>query len=153
MSSSSQEYNFMTLHEAARHAIHSEETLRVSIETMNAISEEKLSLTQQFLCKTGQNCHSAIQAHMKGQILQMKNFLERACSNKKRIDIEISLVWTQSRVIPVALTLKGNNMIAQKDSQVLLSLSKESKADSSAMKVLAVVATLFLPPTLIAVSI
>ncbi|KAK7178575.1 hypothetical protein PSPO01_15374 [Paraphaeosphaeria sporulosa] len=128
--------NFLSLHEAARHAIHSFETLSVSIETLGAIQQQILDLSgkERIGSSNAIGASYQIRVHIDCQIRMMRNLLLRAQSNKERLQNEIALAY---------------NMIAQRDSQVMAGLGQASKLDSGAMRAIAVVTMAFLPPTFI----
>ncbi|KAF2732009.1 hypothetical protein EJ04DRAFT_497713 [Polyplosphaeria fusca] len=122
-------FDFLSLHEAARHAIHSSETLGVSVGTLEAMKKQMLDLL-------GVDRHRVsaerIHVHMDYQIRVLQN-LERRCeSNKERLQNEISLAYS---------------MIAQRDSQAMTKLGEAAKIDSGAMRTIAEVTMAFLPPT------
>lgn len=81
------------LHEAARHAIHSCETLNVLAETLEAIQQQHLNLSNKML-KSDKVNDMLIQVHIGAQIRILRNFSMRALSNKERLNNEISLVST-----------------------------------------------------------
>lgn len=82
------------LHEAARHAIHSSETLSVSTETLEAMQQQHLALSENKTQKSTELNDFSIQVHMNAQIRMLRNFLQRSQSSKERLHNEISLVRT-----------------------------------------------------------
>ena len=84
----------MRLHEVARHAIHSFETLSVSIETVKALQQQISNL----LARRAANDRTAIDAlndikvRLECQMHMLQNLLLRSQSNKERLQNEIALV-------------------------------------------------------------
>lgn len=85
------------LHEAARHAIHSSETLSVSVGTLEAMRQQHLEVAKNKMQKSTGFPDVSVQAHMNGQIRMLQNFFLRSMSNKERLHNEISLVSTSFR--------------------------------------------------------
>ncbi|KAF2728201.1 hypothetical protein EJ04DRAFT_449835, partial [Polyplosphaeria fusca] len=125
--------DFISLHEAARHAIHSFETLTVSIGTLEAIEQQMLHLSRRNE-QDGETAEAScqIRLYLESQIRMLRNLGHRSQSNKERLQNEISLAY---------------NMIAQRDSQAMARLGEAAKVDSGAMRTIAVVTMAFLPPT------
>ncbi|PSN59256.1 hypothetical protein BS50DRAFT_641131 [Corynespora cassiicola Philippines] len=124
---------FLSLHETARHAIHSFETLNVTVETLDTLQHQvmDLSLSKQSDKKQAYaSCQ--IRSQFGFQVQMLRNLLHRSQSNKERLQNEISLAY---------------NMITQRDSQVMTGLGEATKLDSGAMRTIAVVTMAFLPPT------
>lgn len=80
------------LHETARHAIHSSETLSVSVETLEAMRQQHLDFMTKKIRNEVGSTDDSIQAHMDNQIGMLRNLLHRSLSNKERLHNEISLV-------------------------------------------------------------
>jgi hypothetical protein len=76
------------LHEAARHAIHSSETLSVTVDTLKALQQHALHLSN----KTAARASEQIRAHLESQTRMLQNLLLRSQSNKERLHNEIALV-------------------------------------------------------------
>ncbi|PVI04460.1 hypothetical protein DM02DRAFT_177767 [Periconia macrospinosa] len=136
MPSVSNTLSFTSMHDTARHAIHSVETLGISVKTLEAMSTHISALSQ---AGTPHHDHqipprNKVQIHITSQTLMLKNFLARSESNEKRLQNEISLVY---------------NMIAQRDSKTMTLISESAKLDSSDMRAIALVTMAFLPPTFI----
>ncbi|PSN59027.1 hypothetical protein BS50DRAFT_641288 [Corynespora cassiicola Philippines] len=125
--------DFVLLHETARHAIHSFETLSVTVEALDALKHQvmDLSLSKQGDKKQADRAYQ-LRSQVDFQIQILRNLLHRSQSNKERLQNEISLAY---------------NMIAQRDSQVMTGLGEASRLDSGAMRTIAVVTMAFLPPT------
>ncbi|KAH7356125.1 hypothetical protein BKA66DRAFT_473879 [Pyrenochaeta sp. MPI-SDFR-AT-0127] len=125
------------MHETARHAIHSFETLTISVQTLESMRQEISDLRDQGRqADTVQIINLAatdrILACVDCQIRMLRNFSLRAQSNKDRLQNEIALAYS---------------MIAQRDSQVMASLGEAARLDSGDMRTIAVVTLVFLPPT------
>ncbi|CAG5189834.1 uncharacterized protein ALTATR162_LOCUS12095 [Alternaria atra] len=125
---------FLMMHEAARHAIHSFETLSVTVETVEAMQRHVVYLASKSKQKSGNEpeAPSQVRTHIAFQASMLRNLLLRSQSNKERLQNEIALTY---------------NMIAQRDSQVMTGLGEAARRDSGAMRTIAVVTMAFLPPT------
>ncbi|CAO2655074.1 Nn.00g118070.m01.CDS01 [Neocucurbitaria sp. VM-36] len=126
--------DFVMLHETARHAIHSFETLSVSVETLRVLKQRALDLSVGKGQRAGHPNETShqISMYLDSQIHMLHNLLLRSQSNKERLQNEIAL---------------GYNMIAQRDSQVMTSIGEAARQDSGAMRTIAVLSMAFLPPT------
>ncbi|KAF2820940.1 hypothetical protein CC86DRAFT_471078 [Ophiobolus disseminans] len=126
--------DFVMMHEGARHAIHSFETLSVTIETVEAMHQHIALLADKSKQASGIEPKTLLKVrmHMAFQARMLRNLLLRSQSNKERLQNEIALAY---------------NMIAQRDSQVMTGLGEAARLDSGAMKTIAVVTMAFLPPT------
>ncbi|KAF2809136.1 uncharacterized protein BDZ99DRAFT_463941 [Mytilinidion resinicola] len=129
-------HNFLKLHDLARHAIHSFESLSVCIETLGALQQQVLDLTSKTKQGSGKPTEASyrIRTYIDAQIRMLRNLLLRAQSSKERLQNEIALAY---------------NIIAQGDSKVMTDLGKSAKDDTTTMKTIAVVTMAFLPPTFI----
>ncbi|KAF2474351.1 uncharacterized protein BDR25DRAFT_215887, partial [Lindgomyces ingoldianus] len=114
-------YDFISLHEAARHTIHSHETLGASIETLQAMERQVRDCSD--ISEKGQpvKASSQLQMHIESQIRMLRNLERRSQSNKERLQNEVSLAMTR--------------------------LGEAAKMDSSAMRTISIVTMAFLPPT------
>ena len=86
--------DFTMMHETARHAIHSFETLSVSVETIEAMQQQlvNLSTTHQ---EGGSGCADPsrqIRMHLDSQAWMLRSLFLRSQSNKERLQNEIALV-------------------------------------------------------------
>jgi hypothetical protein len=86
--------HFVQLHEAARHAIHSTETLSVTVDTVSAIQQHALNLSN----KAKTRASEQIRAHLESQTRMLQNLLLRSQSNKERLHNEIALVRTRQHL-------------------------------------------------------
>jgi hypothetical protein len=82
------------MHETARHAIHSFETLTVSVETMEAMQHEVIHLPTRYKRAGGNHAEASrqIQTHIDFQIRMLRSLSLRSQSNKERLQNEIALV-------------------------------------------------------------
>jgi hypothetical protein len=85
---------FLMMHEAARHAIHSFETLSVTVETVEAMQRHIVHLASKSKQKSGNepDAMSKVRTHMAFQAGMLRNLLLRSQSNKERLQNEIALV-------------------------------------------------------------
>jgi hypothetical protein len=142
------------MHETARHAIHSFETLSMSVETVEAMQQQIIDLSATHK-RGGSNRVEAsrqIRTHLDAQIRMLRSLFLRSQSNKERLQNEIALVRHPRRLVKgVVLKLQAYNSIAQRDSQVMKDLGEAARLDSRALKSIAVVTMAFLPPTFLSV--
>jgi hypothetical protein len=82
------------MHEMARHAIHSSETLSMSIETVEAMQQQiiDLSTTQNPGGSGRVEASRQIRMNVECQIRMLRSLLLRSQSNKERLQNEIALV-------------------------------------------------------------
>ena len=82
------------MHEAARHAIHSFETLSVTVDTVEAMQRHVVYLTSKSKQKSGNepDAVSKVRTHIAFQAGMLRNLLLRSQSNKERLQNEIALV-------------------------------------------------------------
>ena len=86
--------DFVLLHEAARHAMHSSETLSVAVETFGALRQRALELSNKKAKGSGDAnvASDLITIYIDAQIRMLQNLLLRSQSNKERMQNEIALV-------------------------------------------------------------
>ncbi|KAG9515019.1 hypothetical protein KCU93_g9588, partial [Aureobasidium melanogenum] len=124
--------SFPGLHEMARHTAHATETAQVAGNVIERMASECEALAER------ENDDDAEQAmHERLESLRMHHSMmlgvaARSISNEKRLSNEINLVF---------------NMMAQKDNGVNLQIARATRADSVAMKTIAIVTLTFLPAT------
>ena len=84
------------LHEVARHAIHSFETLSIAVETLGALQQHVLHLSNENTQSTGKPTNESYQIRVQVdfQARMLQNLLLRSQSNKERLQNEIALVGT-----------------------------------------------------------
>ncbi|KAF1963803.1 hypothetical protein CC80DRAFT_358848, partial [Byssothecium circinans] len=98
-------FNFLMLHEMARHAIHSFETLSVSVETLEAMQQQAINLPTKNKRGSGELMEASYQVrvHMESQIRMLRNLFLRSQSNKERLQNEIALVGVNMTIAVVTL--------------------------------------------------
>lgn len=79
--------HFTLLHEAARHAIHSSETLGVAVGTVSSLQDQISTAI-----RSTTEASESIRMHLNFQVRMLQNLLARAQSNKERLQNEIALV-------------------------------------------------------------
>ena len=86
------------MHETARHAIHSLETLSVSAETVEAMQQQVINLSTTPKREGSGHAEAShqIQTHIASQIRMFRNLFLRSQSNKERLQNEIALVRVDS---------------------------------------------------------
>ncbi|KAF1936654.1 hypothetical protein EJ02DRAFT_387029 [Clathrospora elynae] len=126
--------DFSIMHETARHAIHSFETLSVSLDTVEVMQQQAIDLSTKDKRGGGGHADASDQTrmHLDSQLRMLRGLFLRSQSNKERLQNEISLAY---------------NLIAQRDSHVMKGLGEAARLDSGALKMIAVVTMAFLPPT------
>jgi hypothetical protein len=81
------------MHEIARHAIHSFETLNVAAETMEAMQQQVLNLsTTHEPGGSGRAESHQIRKHIDSQVRMLRSLFLRSQSNKERLQNEIAFV-------------------------------------------------------------
>ncbi|KAH7401712.1 hypothetical protein DE146DRAFT_440031 [Phaeosphaeria sp. MPI-PUGE-AT-0046c] len=126
--------DFALLHETARHAIHSFETLSVLVETVEVMQQQVIDLPTTHKRGGSSRVEDShlIQTHIASQVQMLRSLFLRSQSNKERLQNEIAL---------------AHNLNAQRDSQVMKELGESARLDGRALKTIAVVTMAFLPPT------
>jgi hypothetical protein len=147
--------DFTMMHEMARHAIHSSETLSMLIETVKAMQQQIIDLSTTHNRNGSGRVEASRQIRMNvdTQIRMLRGLLLRSQSNKERLQNEIALVRVHAfaRQGARANILQAYNLIAQRDSQAMRDLGEASRLDSGALKTIALVTMAFLPPTFLSV--
>jgi uncharacterized heparinase superfamily protein len=143
------------MHETARHAIHSFETLSVSAETVEAMQQQVIDLSATHKREGSSHAEASyrIQTHIASQIRMLRSLFLRSQSNKERLQNEIALVRVDTLAYneSVLILKQAYNLIAQRDSQVMKDLGEAARLDSRALKTIAIVTMAFLPPTFLSV--
>jgi hypothetical protein len=97
------------MHETARHAIHSFETLSVSVDTVEAMQQQVIDLSSKE--KRGGRVHAdasdQTRIHLASQLRMLRGLFLRSQSNKERLQNEIALVGIG------VLTMGGENTNVQ----------------------------------------
>ncbi|KAF2786926.1 hypothetical protein K505DRAFT_258836, partial [Melanomma pulvis-pyrius CBS 109.77] len=115
--------NFVHLHDMARHLIHSNETLQVAIETIQSIRARCTHMKES-------NFDDQTYALQK----ELKAIKCRSESLRERLQNEINLAF---------------NLVAQRESRIMVGLGNDSRKDSNTMSFIAVVGLVYLPGTFI----
>lgn len=82
------------MHEGARHAIHSFETLTVTVDTIDAM-QQHVALLADKAAQANANAPNTLlstRTHLAFQARMLRNLLLRSQSNKERLQNEIALV-------------------------------------------------------------
>ncbi|PSN59118.1 hypothetical protein BS50DRAFT_580197 [Corynespora cassiicola Philippines] len=96
------------LHETARHAIHSFETLKVTVQTLEALQQQVKNVSSNRQDNEKQaNAPHQIWTQVDFQVRMLRNLLHRSQSNKERLQNEISLVGANALVRVHRLTNAG----------------------------------------------
>lgn len=125
--------DYRRLHDIARHGIHVNETLDMSLQNMEHI----LTQHDNYMNSKPDNASTASEdIHIRLQSWQsfISNLRCRSISNEKRLQNEIQLAF---------------NTVAQHDASVTLEIGRATQLDSATMKTIAFVTLTFLPPTFI----
>lgn len=124
---------YRRLHDIARHTIHVSETLDVATRTITGILQEHDLFTASDLA-----VHKDVSQDIHRRLLFLENMTvslrQRSASNEKRLQNEIQLAF---------------NIVAQHDAGISVEMGRAMKSDSAAMKTVAVVTLIFLPPTFV----
>jgi hypothetical protein len=140
------------MHEMARHAIHSSETLAMATETLTSIIKEQ----DNFIADVSR---MAMKYRQTGKDLRyistlFKSLHLRSKALEERLRNEINLVFLSRNIMhKFALTNKqAFNVVAQHDSRIAMRIADATQVDSAAMKTIAILGLVFLPGTFICVS-
>ncbi|KAI9774479.1 MAG: hypothetical protein M1839_001712 [Geoglossum umbratile] len=134
-----EQYDYPYLHEIARHIIHSSEVLETAIDTMDSIIQQH----ELFIAERSPNINGNPDSHpsfrQTGKYLQFqfklfKALRGRSQANGERLRSEIGMAF---------------NTVAQHDSRIAVRIGRAARADSAAMKTIALLTLLFLPGTYI----
>ncbi|EXA33895.1 hypothetical protein FOVG_15186 [Fusarium oxysporum f. sp. pisi HDV247] len=138
-SSSDPKPNYPQIHDIARHAIHSSETLNVAIGTLNSLLRQHNEFLEErpIMAKGATTIciHKCTTRTLRLQLQMFQNLLLRSQSNRERLQNEITLAF---------------NTVAQHDSRVAVDIGQAAKMDSAAMKTIAILTLAFLPATFVA---
>ncbi|CAG7943111.1 unnamed protein product [Penicillium salamii] len=126
--------NFRSLHNIGRHAIHVCETLDVAVQTIESVQMHHL----RFLHSNPEVNDLAVDQDVRAELEFHRSFIanlrHRSTSNEKRLRNEIQLAF---------------NTVAQHNAGTSVEIGRAAQIDSSAMKTIAFVTLIFLPPTFI----
>jgi hypothetical protein len=86
------------MHETARHAIHSFETLSVLVDTVEAMQQQVVDFSTKDKRGGGGHAEASaqIRTHLDSQLRMLRNLFLRSQSNKERLQNEIALVGMTS---------------------------------------------------------
>ncbi|KAK8101340.1 hypothetical protein PG999_011714 [Apiospora kogelbergensis] len=125
------EPSYRWLHDISRHAVHVTETLDVSIETMDGMLLQHEAIKERL---EGDDSWQTVHRQLCFSRQLLKGLRWRSMANEKRLQNEIQLAF---------------HMVTQYDSGVSVAIGKAAKEDSAAMKTIATLTLIFLPPTFI----
>ncbi|OBT42429.1 hypothetical protein VE00_05993 [Pseudogymnoascus sp. WSF 3629] len=128
--------DYVTMHELARHAIHSSETLAVAIETIASLIQEHeifFNENASLLVVSITQSKQAMRA-LRSHIALLRCLYLRSKALEERLRNEINLAF---------------NTVAQHDSRIAVLIGKSTQADSAAVKTISVLGLAFLPGTFI----
>jgi hypothetical protein len=149
---------YITLHDNARHAVHVQETLEVSIDTIRDVIFAHDRLCDR-LAKTtalAKIAHSQVQQRLKFCDNMLRSLKHRSWANKERLDNEIKLVSILCLKDPrrwKANAFQAFHIVTQYDSRVSVQIGQAARSDGAAMKTLATLTMVFLPATFICVCV
>ncbi|KAJ5085299.1 hypothetical protein N7532_010070, partial [Penicillium argentinense] len=129
--------DYRRLHDIARHAIHVTESLDVAVQTLEQILRQHQCYTGSIAGIPSQqhpNIPTDIQSQLGFSQSCLNSLRHRSISNEKRLQNEIQLAF---------------NTVAQHDASVTVKISQAMMSDNTALKTLAFVTFIFLPPTFI----
>ncbi|KAI9885707.1 MAG: hypothetical protein M1823_002472 [Watsoniomyces obsoletus] len=126
------EPNNLLMHEIARHAIHSFETMDVAVHTVLAMHEQYRRILQTSMESGHRNMTESrsTEKNMAFQVQMLQNLRSRSEANAKRIQNEIALAY---------------HSVAGRDSETMVHVGQATRRDSAAMRIVAVVSMAFLP--------
>ncbi|KGO76230.1 hypothetical protein PITC_036560 [Penicillium italicum] len=126
--------DYRRMHDIARHAIHVNENLDVSVQNIETILKHyvlyMMSNRKESYCGADEDVRNQLD-FFRGYIANLRH---RSISNEKRLQNEIQLAF---------------NTVAQANAATSVEIGRAAQIDSSAMKTIAFVTLAFLPPTFI----
>ncbi|KAH7324465.1 hypothetical protein B0I35DRAFT_509206 [Stachybotrys elegans] len=125
--------DYSLLHELARHAIHVSETLSVALRSLQDIQQQRRDFMATY-AQTSSDWHS-VHDPFQFQLRLVESILSRSSSNKERLQNEIQLAFHSA---------------AQRDSKIQVRIGERAKAETAAMKTIAIITMVFLPGTFLA---
>lgn len=127
--------SFPLLHDFARHAVHSSETLDVATETTKSILCQHEWFCKVLPSDTKSNVSRRTNQALSFRVQTLRNLSARSKANEARLRNEIDLAF---------------NTITQYDSKVMVKMSEAVRRDSAAMRTIAVLTLTLLPATFVA---
>ena len=118
------------LHDIARHACHSSETLEVAIDTVEAMHDQYQAFLSSSKSNSALSCPTRLGQYLGFQKRMMKGLHTRSVAVETRLKNEI-------------------NMVAQEESTLTARINQAAQSDGAAMKAVAVTTLVFLPSTFI----
>ena len=130
--------NYPRLHDLARHANHSSETLDVAVETLTSMlsQHERFSATEQSSVNLDPNISQQTRQNLRFQLQMLRSLAHRSKANESRLRNEIDLAF---------------NLVAQQDTKMAVQISEAAQKNGAAMKTMAVLTLAFLPATFVSV--
>lgn len=126
--------DYRKLHDIGRHAIHVSETLDVAVQTIESIQRHHINLIMSKIHDQEPAVGQDLRAQLDFVGGFISNLRHRSTSNEKRLQNEIQLAF---------------NTVAQYNAGTSVEIGRAAQVDSSAMKTIAFVTLVFLPPTYI----
>jgi Mg2+ and Co2+ transporter CorA len=126
--------DYRKLHDIGRHAIHVSETLDVAVQTIESVQRRHTHLAMSKMFDQDPTVGQDVGAQLEFFRGFISNLRHRSISNEKRLQNEIQLAF---------------NTVAQYNAGTSVAIGRAAQIDSSAMKTIAFVTLIFLPPTFI----
>ncbi|OQD79875.1 hypothetical protein PENANT_c042G11221 [Penicillium antarcticum] len=141
---------YRKLHDISRHAIHVSETLDVAVQTVEAIQKHHINLIMPRTDDQYQDplVSEGIRARLEFYQGFISNLRHRSTSNEKRLQNEIQLAFNTVAQHNAATSVDIGR-VALYNAETSVKIGRAAKIDSSAMKTIAFVTLIFLPPTYI----
>ncbi|KAI9705339.1 MAG: hypothetical protein M1820_005169 [Bogoriella megaspora] len=126
--------NYPLLHDIARHAIHSYESLHVGENTVRSLisQHETFVAERPPTTATAKIAAKHISSRLTSELNLLTSLKYRSQSNKERLQNELNLAF---------------NVVTQNDSRISVLIGRAVQSDSTAMKTLAMLTMVFLPAT------
>ena len=146
-------HDFGQLHELARHALHTTETLDVATDTIANLMSTISSLREPSNQSALSGPRQGDEDWLKTWLGMLKNIRRRADGLTARLSNEIGLVGStfHASCIFAKLSAQAYNLTAQADSQANLRIAAAAQQDAAAMKLISIVTLAFLPATFVSV--
>ncbi|CZR68590.1 uncharacterized protein PAC_18489 [Phialocephala subalpina] len=144
--------DYVTMHEMARHTIHSSETLAMAKETMTSLVREHEIFFEEnsLLPARSMTLSKQTRRIFRSQITLLNCLYLRSKALEERLQNEINLVVFAMSHKKIELIIpQAFNTVAQHDSRIAVQIGKATQIDSAAMKTISVLGLAFLPGTFI----
>ncbi|KAJ5951271.1 uncharacterized protein N7479_009684, partial [Penicillium vulpinum] len=125
---------FRELHDIARHAIHVNETLDVAVQSIESIQMHHANLVASTTYDPDPTVGQDLRAELEFFRVFIANLRHRSISNDKRLQNEIQSAF---------------GITAKRNAETSVEIGRAARMDSAAMKTIALVTLIFLPPTFI----